>query len=114
MEQCCAIPTQSTLPTFIPRCNPTLQGMTVDREKVLRLIRSLDSGKAHGCDDISIAIIKICDDSIVDPLCLIFERFLETGIYPSAWKKANIIPVHKKESRKAKRTTDQSHFCRFW
>ena len=103
VKQCCAIPTQSTLPTFMPRCNPTLQGVPVDREKVLRLMRSLDTGKAHGCDDISIAMIKICDDSIVDPLCLIFEKCLETGIYPSAWKKANIIPVHKKQSRQSKK-----------
>ena len=103
VEQCCAILTQSTLLTFIPRCNPTLQGVPVDREKVLRLIRSLDTGKAHGCDDISIAMIKICDDSIVDPLCLIFERCLETGIYPSGWKKANIIPVHIKKSRQSKK-----------
>ena len=84
VEQCCAIPTQSTLPIFIPRCNPTLQDVPVDREKVLRLIRSLDQGEAHGCDDISIAMIKICDDSIVDPLRLIFERCHKTRIYPYA------------------------------
>ena len=41
-------------------------------------------------------MIKICDNSKVDPLCCIFERCLETGIYPSQWKKLNIIPVHKK------------------
>ena len=44
-------------------------------------------------------MIKICDTSIVEPLCLIFEKSLETGTYPSVRKKANIIPVHKKDSR---------------
>ena len=87
VEQCCAIPTQSTFHTFIPRCNPTLQGVPMGREKVLRLIRSLDTGKAHRCDEISNSMIKICYDSIVDRLCLVFEKSLETGIYPSAWKK---------------------------
>ena len=68
----------------------------------MKLIRSLDSKKAHGCDDISIAMIKICDFSIVEPLYLFFEKCLETGIYPSIWKKANIVPIHKKESRQSK------------
>ena len=83
------IPTQSTLPKFIPRSNPTLRDVPVDRDKVLRLIRSLDTGKAHGCDDISIAMIKICGDSIVDPLCMNFERCLETGIYLCGKSKHN-------------------------
>ena len=47
-------------------------------------------------------MIKICDTSIVEPLCLIFEKNLETGVYPSMWKKANIVPVHKKGSRQDK------------
>ena len=47
-------------------------------------------------------MIKICNASIVEPLCLIFEKCLETGIYPSIWKKANIVPIHKKESRQSK------------
>ena len=48
-------------------------------------------------------MIKICDASIAEPLCLIFEKCLETGIYPSVWKKANIVPIHKKESRQIKK-----------
>ena len=70
---------------------------------MLRIIRSLDTKKAHGCDGISVAMIKICDNSIVDPLCCIFERCLETGIYPSQWKKANTIPVHKKGCKQNKK-----------
>ena len=68
----------------------------------LNIIRSLDTKKAHGCDDISISMIEICDSAIVEPLCLIFEKCLETGVYPTSWKRANIIPVHKKNSRQSK------------
>ena len=71
---------------------------------MLRIIRSLDTKKAHGCDGISVSMIKICDNSIVDPLCCIFERCLETGIYPSQWKKANIIPVHQKGCKQNKKS----------
>ena len=65
-------------------------------------MRALDSLKAHGCDNISIAMIKICDITIVEPLCMIFDKCLTTGQYPSIWKKANIIPIHKKGSRQSK------------
>ena len=30
---------------------------------------------------------------------MIFESALKLGVYPDKWKKANVIPVHKKESK---------------
>ena len=44
-------------------------------------------------------MIKMCDESIVFPLKLIFESALKFGVYPDKWKKANVIPVHKKERK---------------
>ena len=99
VQQWSEISTGSTLPNFLPPCNSSLTEVAINRGKVLRLIRALDSKKAGGCDNISVHMIKICDDSIVEPLCLIFEKSLETGTFPSVWKKANISPVHKKDSR---------------
>ena len=62
----------------------------------------LDTKKANGCDNISAFMIKASGSSIVEPLCLIFEKCLETGIYPSTWKKANIVPIYRKGSRQCK------------
>ena len=45
---------------------------------------------------ISIRTIKICDISICRPLILIFQSFLESGKFTTEWKKANVVPVHKK------------------
>ena len=81
---------------------PALQHLDINGERVLKLIQALDSSKFHGCDDISVTMIKICEDAIVEPLCMIFERCIETGIYPSSWKKANVVPIHKKGSRQCK------------
>ena len=51
----------------------------------------------------SVTMIKICDDAIVEPLRMIFERCIKTGIYPSSsWNKANDVPVHKKGGRQCK------------
>ena len=102
VQMCSEASRGSTLPSFIPRNQILLEGFIITREGILQLIRSLDSKKAHGCDEISVAMIKICDNSIVEPLCLIFEECLKTGTYPSMWKKANVIPIHKKDSRNCK------------
>ena len=37
--------------------------------------------------------------SIVYPLQLIFEASLQGGEFPDYWKKANVVPVPKKESK---------------
>ena len=66
-------------------------------------MRSLDPKKAHGCDDLSINMIKICDIEIVKPLYLIYMKCLETGRFPSSWKKANVLPIHKKENSQLKK-----------
>ena len=36
---------------------------------------------------------------IIPPLLIIFETALQSGIYPNQWKKANVIPIHKKNSK---------------
>ena len=73
-----------------------------NRCKVLQLICALNPEKADGSDEIHVRMVKICDASIVEPLCLIVEKSLDTGTYPSAWKKANTVPIHKKGSRQNK------------
>ena len=102
-RQCSLLPNDSSIPAFTPKCDKILSSMGIYRSKVLSLIRSLDSKKAHGCDDLSIAMLKICDLAIVEPLSLIYEMCLESGKYPSLWKKANILPIHNKESRQLKK-----------
>ena len=52
------------------------------RMKVVKLIVSLPH--------------KICDTSICRPLKLIFQSCLENEKLPTEWKKANVVPVHKK------------------
>ena len=100
--KCREVETGSTIPSFIPQFQMPLLNMNIDRDKVFRIITSLDTNKAHGCNGIPAAMIKICDQSVLEPLCCIFERCLETGVYPIQWKKANVIPVHKKGCKQNK------------
>ena len=64
-----------------------------------KIIKGLNPNKAQGHDNISIRMIQLCGDSIIAPLKLIFDSAIETGHLPDYWKKENIIPVHKKESK---------------
>ena len=83
VKQCYTTATGSTLPSFRPRCSSVLQNLTIDREKVLKLILALDTKKANRCENMSAFMIKASGSSIVEALCWIFEKCLETGIYPS-------------------------------
>ena len=60
------------------------------------MIQNLDPNKAHGHDQISIRMLKLCSNSICKPLEIIFNRCLETGTFPNEWKKGNVVPVFKK------------------
>ena len=61
--------------------------------------KNLNPNKSHGWDNISIRMIKWYGKSIVYPLQLIFEASLQGGEFPDYWKKANVVPVHKKENK---------------
>ena len=48
---------------------------------------------------ISIRMIKICGESILKPLELIFKSCLENGKFPIEWKKVNVVAVHKRNNK---------------
>ena len=77
---------------------------------IFDLIKSLDIGKAHGYDDISVRMIKICGKSICRPLELIFRDSVSLGTVPDIWKKSNVVPVHKKNEKIKLKTIDLFHY----
>ena len=44
-------------------------------------------------------MIKLCGKTLVYPLKLIFKASIEEGVFSGYWKKANVVPIHKKESK---------------
>ena len=96
-KQCTPVSTDSTVPVNINfETRERLSFLEFCVDDIVKIIRSLDQNKAHGHDEISIRMIKLCASSISKPLHLIFRNCLETESFPKEWKKANIIPVHKK------------------
>ena len=41
-------------------------------------------------------MLKLCGKSICKPLDLIFQSCIKQRKFPTEWKKANVVPVHKK------------------
>ena len=78
--QCFLIVNGSVLPD---KSNLTLDRIMISGSDILKTIRSLDINKAHGHDDISIRMLKICDDAIVEPLKMLFVNSVNQAGFPS-------------------------------
>ena len=78
------------------RTNNLLSTISFTKDGIAKIIKNLNPNKAHGFDMISIRMLKACGESILKPLELIFKSCIESGKFPIEWKKANVVPVHKK------------------
>ena len=76
-----------------------LESVNLDLAKILSIIRTFNDSNHHGWDNVSVHMVKNCDESLVKPLFGIFQFSLETGNFPSNWKRGNIVPVHKKGNK---------------
>ena len=48
---------------------------------------------------ISICMLKMSGDAIIEPLSKIFNNYLKCGIFPDDWKKGNIVLIFKKDDK---------------
>ena len=88
---CTPIDNTSCLPSLSYRTGSRIKSFQVTENDILAIIKSLNP-----CDNISIKMIKICSQSFILPLKIISEHSLKIGKFPKIWKKANVVPIHKK------------------
>ena len=85
---------------IIKNTDNSLYSVRFSTEDILQITNNLDSNKAHGHDEISsIRMLKTCDSSVWRPLQIIYKSCLDKGKFPQDWKKANIVPGHKKNDK---------------
>ena len=58
-------------------------------------LSKLSVTKASGLDSISAKLLKDAAAVISRPLSIIFNKSLESGIFPDKWKRAKVTPIHK-------------------
>ncbi len=91
--------TNVNLPRFIAKTNESLNPINVNELEIRDVIDNLEVNKAAGPDEISHRMLKETKSTICKPLCLLFNRSLQEGIYPEKWKIANVMPLFKKGDR---------------
>ena len=97
-NQCSLIWNSSVLPIdYEFFTDKSLSNITFTDNDIRKIMSSL--GPSHGHDMVSIRMLKICGDSIYKPLGLIFRACLEHRVFPQNWKRANVVPVHKKNDK---------------
>lgn len=95
-NQCTLIKTGSNLPTkILCRTNKSLNTINFTREDTLSVIKKLVVNKAHVLDLISFLTSKICDEAICETLYLLFSFSVESEIFPTEWKKPNMVLINE-------------------
>ncbi|CAB4021048.1 Hypothetical predicted protein [Paramuricea clavata] len=80
----------------ITQTNMSFQFIPVTEHHIEKKLNQLKRSKAAGIDNIPPGILKDCSTVVKDPLAHIINMSLCTGVIPSEWKVAKVIPVHKK------------------
>ena len=97
-KQCSIITNSSELPfELCKKADKSISTITFISDDIATLIQNLDPNKAHGHGMLSIRMLKLSGKSICKPLDLIFQSYIKHGEFPTEWKKANVVPVHKKK-----------------
>jgi hypothetical protein len=73
-----------------------LENITVKDQDVADILSTINVNKAYGPDNLSPRLIKEAGNTIVKVLVRLFNLSLTKGVFPSLWKKANVLPIYKK------------------
>ena len=98
-NQCKPNINDSVLPPFIPFTENFLSNIRFSNADILSHLKNIDPSKSNGPDMITGQMIRLCGDSLVLPLRLLFTNMLRTSSFPSMWKLANVTPVFKKNDK---------------
>ena len=81
-KQCSFIKNSSKLPSHLHYLTDNcLFSVSFSQDDIAKIIQNLDPNKAHGHDNVSIRMLKICGSSIYKPLEMIFKQCIETGVF---------------------------------
>ena len=67
-------------------------------EEIHYLIKSLPNKTSSDHDSVSNNLMKKLSPSILEPLAIIFNKSLETGVFPEQMKMADVVPLYKSKS----------------
>ena len=83
----------------MPSSNTTFFLAPTNTTETHNLIDDLPNKNSSGHDSISNNLLKKLSPSILVPLTLLFNKSLETGIFPEEMKKADVVPLYKSKEK---------------
>ena len=89
-------PAVTVLPSAPEYSLDPLRSFHVSEELVRGILCSVDRHKACGPDNVSARIISECAVELTVPVTKLCRLSLEQGVFPSLWKRGNIVAIHKK------------------
>lgn len=69
-------------------------------EEIELLIDAIDVNKSSMIENINTRLLKDCLYLTMDKICILFNKILSDGIFPTAWKNACVIPIFKNGNKK--------------
>ena len=75
-KQCTPVTNHSTLPTLLETPNEILSSLEIIASDIGKFIKALKLNKAHGHNEISIRMLKLCESAITEPLYSIYKNCL--------------------------------------
>lgn len=75
--------------------NRFINAMKISHNDIINKIARLDPNKGAGPDGIPALLIKKCAKTLSIPLGIIFNISLQSGVFPSEWKTAHVVPIFK-------------------
>ena len=83
----------------IPPVDHILHSISISIQDVKDVLKNLDENKSCGPDLISPRLLKQGSCALAIPLSTVFNRSLDQGYFPQAWKQGNLTPIHKKDDK---------------
>jgi hypothetical protein len=68
------------------------------RARVSRVLDSLDPTSSMGPDGLHPCLLRHCSRELSVPLCLIFEKSMQSGVLPAIWRESVVVPIFKGKS----------------
>ena len=76
--------------SYVNPVNRVFSFQRINAQKVIKLLKGIDVGKATGLKKIPNRLLKIAADVVAPSLTGIFNQSLLTSIFPSDWKLASV------------------------
>ena len=83
---------------FVKNCQKSMSFKRVTEAQICNIVKNLKSKTSSSIDHVSNVLLKKIIHCIKAPLCQIFNKSLNSGIFPDLMKLAKVIPLYKNGS----------------